>query len=54
MTEKPSLWTRVKWAIVGRPLTYEEHRAAQSSLYRDERTIAYAETRNQRFHAGGF
>lgn len=54
MTEKPGLWTRLKWAVFGKPVSYEEHRAAQASQFRDERTIAYHETRNQRFHAGGF
>lgn len=54
MTEKPSTWTRLKWAIMGKPVTYEEHRAAQGGQFRDSRVIAYSETRNQRFHAGGF
>lgn len=49
---KVSLWARVKRVFVGRPISYEEHRAAQTSLYRDHATIAYAETRNARFHAG--
>lgn len=54
MTEKPSTWTRIKWAIVGKPVTYEEHRAAQASQFRDARVVGHAEARHQRFHAGGF
>lgn len=54
MTEKPRLWTRLKWAIFGKPVSYEEYRAAQSSQLRDLRTVAYHETNNQRFLGGGF
>jgi hypothetical protein len=54
MAEKPSTWTRIKWAILGKPVSYEEQRAAQASQFRDSRVMAYSETRNQRFHAGGF
>lgn len=54
MTEKPTRWTRLKWAILGKPVTYEEQRAAQGTHYTDARVVAYAETRSHRFHAGGF
>lgn len=54
MSETPSRWIRLKWAFLGKPVSYEEHRAAQASHFRDERSIAYCEARSHRFHNGGF
>ncbi|MFE5408448.1 hypothetical protein [Microbacterium sp. NPDC056569] len=54
MSEKPSRWTRLKWAILGKPATHEEYRAVQSSSYRDARVIGHYETRDARFQVGGF
>ena len=54
MTDKTPFWTRVKHAIVGKPISYEEHRAAQQSLYRDPKVDAQLEMRNQRFTPPGF
>ncbi|MDQ7879485.1 hypothetical protein Q9R08_15945 [Microbacterium sp. QXD-8] len=54
MSEKPSRWIRLKWAILGKPVTYEEHRNAQASHYYDARVSAQLELRNQRFEAGQF
>jgi hypothetical protein len=54
MPEEPSRWIRLKWALFGRPVTYEEYRAAQSSHFVDARVIGHYETRDARFQAGGF
>ncbi|MGU3646977.1 hypothetical protein ACLBXX_18620 [Microbacterium sp. C23T] len=53
-SEKPSRWIRLKWAIFGKPVSHEEYRNAQSSSYRDARVVGHYETRDARFHAGGF
>ena len=31
MTATPSFWIRAKWAVFGKPVTHEEHRAATAS-----------------------
>ena len=54
MSEKPSRWMRLKWAVFGKPVTHEEYRSAESSSYRDARVVGHYETRDARFHAGGF
>ena len=36
--EHPSLWTRLKWALTGRPMSNEEIRAARSAGERDPLT----------------
>ena len=54
MSDKPSTWTRIKWAVLGKPVTHEEQRAAQSSQFRDARVIGHHTPRDARFHAGGF
>lgn len=52
MSEKPSRWVRLKWAIFGKPVTHEEDRAARSSSYVDARAVGHAEMRSHRFQAG--
>ncbi|MEV5069331.1 hypothetical protein MRBLMI12_000903 [Microbacterium sp. LMI12-1-1.1] len=52
MSEKPSRWIRLKWAILGKPVTYEERCNAQASHFSDARVIAQSEVRHQRFHVG--
>ena len=52
MTDKPSRWIRIKWAIVGKPVSDEEYRAAQSSPYVDGRVVGHAEVRSHHFQAG--
>ena len=54
MNDKPGFLIRVKHAIFGAPISHEEQRAAEASRFRDARTDAHLETRNARFHAGGF
>jgi hypothetical protein len=54
MSEKPSRWIRLKWAVFGKPVTYEEVRNAESSQFRDARVLAQTEMRNHRFQSGQF
>ncbi|KJL45157.1 hypothetical protein J2Y46_000018 [Microbacterium sp. BE35] len=52
MSEKPSRWMRLKWALLGKPVSHEEYRNAHSSSYVDARVIGHAEARSHRFQAG--
>lgn len=54
MSEKPGIFTRIKYAIFGAPISHEEQQAAQASQFRDARAEAHFEVGNQRFHTGGF
>jgi hypothetical protein len=54
VTEKRSFLTRIKHALFGKPITHEEQRAANASLYRDARVDAHHEANNHRFGSPGF
>jgi hypothetical protein len=57
MTAGPSIWTRMKHAVLGRPVSHAEQRAAQFRPTRDPMTDAQHQIRSVRYtglNGGGF
>lgn len=44
----------IRHAVFGKPVSYEEHRAAQASLYRDQMVIAQQTMRNRQVGGSPF
>lgn len=49
MTAKPSIWTRIRHAVFGAPVTYEVQQAAQHRTLRDPMTDAQHQIRSVRY-----
>lgn len=58
MTAKPSIWTRIRYAVLGSPVTYEVQQAAKHRAMRDPMTDAQHQIRGVRYTGltggGGF